>query len=442
MRQQLVSPGASELSYEIRGIVRKADQLAALGHTIYWENIGDPIQKNWKIPAWIKDIVSEMAQNDKTYGYSHSMGDPSVRQFLAEQNNNQGGAKIGAEDILFFNGLGDGISTLYQFINPVTRIIGPSPAYSTHSSGEAAHANASPLTYTLNPAKSWYPNMEDLRNQITYNPYIVGILLINPDNPTGMVYPLEILEEFVQLAKEFDLFLSSDEIYGAITYNGAQHHPLAEVIDDVPGIALKGMSKDLPWPGSRCGWMEFYNRGSDSIFDKLYQTLVNAKMLEVCSTTLPQMVIPKVYGDARFSGYRAETNERIGERSRLIASFLEDIPYLYFNTTNGAFYNTIIFKPGSINSRQKLVVEDPKAQELLDVWLREKNMPPDKRFVYYLLAAKGVCVVPISSFCSELMGFRVTLLEEDEATLVETFKRIKDAVIEFCESDSVCHLPE
>lgn len=434
MRQQLVSPGASELSYEIRGIVKKADQLQALGHTIYWENIGDPIQKNWKIPGWIKEIVSELAQDDKTYGYSHSMGDHSVREFLAHQNNQLHGARIEAEDILFFNGLGDGISTLYQFIKPTSRIIGPSPAYSTHSSGEAAHAHTSPLTYRLDPANHWYPDMDDLRSQVTYNPYIVGILLINPDNPTGMVYPREVLEEIVQLAQEFDLFLICDEIYGAITYNGAQHHALAEVIGDVPGIALKGMSKDLPWPGSRCGWMEFYNRGIDTIFDELYQTLVNAKMLEVCSTTLPQMVIPKVYGNPRFKAYRKETNLKIGERSKLIASFLKDIPYLYFNTTNGAFYNTIIFKPGVLNSRQKLIIEDSNAQSLLDSWLQENEILPDKRFVYYLLAAKGVCVVPISSFCSELMGFRVTLLEEDEPTLRETFKRIKEAVLEYCES--------
>ncbi|MCL4170012.1 UNVERIFIED_CONTAM: hypothetical protein GTU68_027649, partial [Idotea baltica] len=342
------------------------------------------------------------------------MGDKSVREFLAEQNNKQrNAAKIDSEDILFFNGLGDGISTLYQFINPTARIIGPSPAYSTHSSGEAAHANAAPITYTLNPANHWYPDMEDLRNQVRYNPNIVGILLINPDNPTGMVYPLETLREFVNLAKEFDLFLVSDEIYGAITYNGAMHHPLAEVIEDVPGIALKGMSKDLPWPGSRCGWMEFYNRNSDQTFERLYQTLVNAKMLEVCSTTLPQMAIPKVYGDARFEQYRKATNVKIGERSKLISSFLEDVPYLYFNSTQGAFYNTIIFKPGTLTHQQSLKIENTGAEALLNGWLQESNMKADKRFVYYLLAAKGVCVVPISSFCSDLLGFRVTLLEED-----------------------------
>lgn len=435
MRQHLIRPGASELSYEIRGIVKKADQLEVLGQQIYWENIGDPIQKNWQIPGWIKDIIANLAQQDKSYGYSHSMGDKAVREFLAQQNNSKaGGARISADDILFFNGLGDGISTLYQFINPTSRIIGPSPAYSTHSSGEAAHANSAPITYTLNPANHWYPDMEDLRNQVKYNPNIVGILLINPDNPTGMVYPLETLQKFVQLAKEFDLMLISDEIYGAITYNGARHYPLAEVIDDVPGIALKGMSKDLPWPGSRCGWMEFYNRGSDSTFNKLYKTLVNAKMLEVCSTTLPQMAIPQVYGDPRFEEYRLKTNIKIGERSALIASFLADIAYLYFNPTYGAFYNTIIFKPGTLTHKQSLKIKDEKAQTLLEGWLCEPNIQPDKRFVYYLLAATGVCVVPISSFCSELRGFRVTLLEEDEATLNKTFSLIRQAVIEYCES--------
>ena len=434
MRQQLVSPGASELSYEIRGIVKKADQLQALGHTIYWENIGDPIQKNWKLPDWIKDILAELVWEDKSYGYSHSMGDPEVRQFLAERNNRNGGTNIEADDILFFNGLGDGIAKLYQFIDPTSRIIGPSPAYSTHSSGEAAHANASPLVYTLNPNKNWYPDMDDLHNQINYNPYIVGILLINPDNPTGMVYPLEILKQFVELAREFDLFLISDEIYGAITYNGARHYPLAEVIEDVPGIALKGMSKDLPWPGSRCGWMEFYNRGSDRVFQRLYETLANAKMLEVCSTTLPQMAIPRIYGDERFTQYRLEANEKIGKRSQLIASLLGDIEFLYFNPTNGAFYNTIIFKPGVLKDHQSLAIEDEQAAALLETWLSEDNIKPDKRFVYYLLAAKGVCVVPISSFCSDLLGFRVTLLEENEQTLEETFRRIREAVIEYCQS--------
>ncbi|HEY9117597.1 MAG TPA: pyridoxal phosphate-dependent aminotransferase [Roseivirga sp.] len=432
MRQALVSPGASELSYEIREIVIKADQLATTGQQIYWENIGDPIQKNWQIPQWIKDIVAETVQDDKSYGYTHSMGNLSVRKFIAEQTNALKGAKIDASDVLFFNGLGDGISTFYQFIEPTARIIGPSPAYSTHSSGEAAHANSEPLTYPLDPANAWAPDIDELYNQVQYNPNIVGILIINPDNPTGMVYSKEMLKQIVSIARKFDLFILSDEIYGSITYNGAKHFALSEVIGDVPGIAMKGMSKDMPWPGSRCGWMEFYNRGSDSRFNQLYQTLVSAKMLEVCSTTLPQMVLPKIYGNPQFKQHSLETNLKIGKRSELITNILQDIPYLYFNPTFGAFYNTIIFRPGVLNMNQSLKIENSEAERLLEGWLKERNMKADKRFVYYLLAAKGVCVVPISSFCSELLGFRVTLLEEDEALLIETFTKIKEAVMEYC----------
>jgi len=434
MRQPLVSAGASELSYEIREIVKKADQLVEIGQKIYWENIGDPIQKNWQIPDWIKEIIAELVFDNKTYGYSHSMGDKAVRQFIADQNNKLPGARITADDIIFFNGLGDGISTLYQFIKPESRIIGPSPAYSTHSSGEAAHANSTPLTYPLNPARRWLPDIDALYNQVQYNPNIVGILVINPDNPTGMVYPREVLIDIVHIARQFDLFLLFDEIYGQITYNGAKHIWLSEVIEDVPGISMQGVSKDMPWPGSRCGWMEFYNRGSDTRFNKLFNTLSNAKMLEVCSTTLPQLAIPKVYSHKNYQLYRKATNEKIGRRSALIAKILKDNPYLYFNETFGAFYNTIIFKPGVINNQQSLSVSDKGAKALLDVWLNELNIKADKRFVYHLLAAKGVCVVPISSFCSDLLGFRVTLLEEDEETLLETFKRINEAVIEYCES--------
>ncbi len=434
MRQALIRPGASELSYEIREIVKKADRLSETGQHIYWENIGDPIQKNASIPDWIKQIISDLAQEDKSYGYSHSMGVKSTRNFLADKNNQLAGAQIDSNDIIFFNGLGDGISTLYQFIIPTSRIIGPSPAYSTHSSGEAAHANAAPLTYKLDPANNWLPDIEDLRNQVRYNPGIVGILIINPDNPTGMVYPRPVLEEIVGIAKEYGLFLICDEIYGAITYNGAEHIALAEVIKDVPGIALKGMSKDVPWPGSRCGWMEFYNKDKDAEFLRLCETLASAKMLEVCSTTLPQMALPKIYGNPKFEGYRKQTNEEIGKRADTINEILNDNPYLYFNPTYGAFYNTIIFKPGVLKPHQKLKVSNQEGASLLAEWLKEDDIPLDKRFVYYLLAAKGVCVVPISSFCSELLGFRVTLLEENEDRLTEIFTHIREAVVEYCES--------
>ncbi|MEM9325651.1 MAG: pyridoxal phosphate-dependent aminotransferase [Bacteroidota bacterium] len=433
MRQALLRLGADELSYEIRGIVRKAEQLQAIGKQIHWENIGDPIQKNRQLPLWIKEIIISLLQEDYTYGYSHSKGLLSTREFLVDRINRLGGAQLRAGDITFFNGLGDAIAKVYQYLLPTARVIGPSPAYSTHSSSEAAHANAHPITYQLDPENMWFPDLDDLYMKVKYNPSIVGILVINPDNPTGMVYPREILERIVAIAREFDLFLIFDEIYMNIVYNEAKTCLMAEVIGDVPGISLKGISKEIPWPGGRCGWAEYYNRGKDAEFDRLCQTLDNAKMVEVSSTTLPQRAIPRIFGDARYQEFLDENNARIGSRSQFLTDYLKDIPYIKFNLTNGAFYNTIIFEKGALKPHQSLMVDDPQARQLLDLWLAaDEDMPLDKRFVYYLLAAKHVCVVPISAFASDLLGFRITLLEEDESEREEIFSRIKEGILEYC----------
>ncbi|MEJ2005234.1 MAG: pyridoxal phosphate-dependent aminotransferase [Cyclobacteriaceae bacterium] len=430
MRNRLVYEGASQLEYEIRQIVQKAEQIKALGVPITWENIGDPIQKNNTIPEWIKEIVSGLAKEDESYGYCHSKGIYETRKFLAERNNRSGGVQITAEDILFFNGLGDAISKLYQYLPPASRIIGPSPAYSTHSSAEAAHANSAPLTYLLDPKNNWFPDLDDLYNKIKYNPNIVGILIINPDNPTGMIYPHEYLERIVEIANEFDLLLIADEIYSAITTTGAKTESLSRVAGDRPAISLKGISKELPWPGSRCGWMEFYNRQKDDQFDRFCAALENAKMVEVCSTTLPQKAIPAIFTDARYEEYIRKRNESIARRAEILNDLFGDMDEIFFSPTKGAFYNTIIFNPEYLKGSKRIKVQNPWAKTLADSWVKGA-MAPDRRFVYYLLAATGICVVPLSSFQSDLSGFRVTLLEQDEETFVQTFRTIKKAILEF-----------
>ncbi len=433
MRQHLLREGASELSYEIRGIVKKAEQLELLGETIYWENIGDPIQKHAKIPNWMKEIIKDLVSIDETYGYSHSKGLLATREYLANKTNRKGGAQIKPEDITFFNGLGDAIQKIYQYLRPTARVIGPSPAYSTHSSAEAGHANHHPITYQLDPNNNWYPDLEDLRNKVKYNPHIVGIMVINPDNPTGMVYPRSILEGIVDIARDYNLFLVFDEIYTNLIYNGAESVTLAEIIGDLPGISLKGISKEFPWPGARCGWAEYYNRTSDPEFEALCETIDNAKMIEVSSTRLPQRSIPLVMEHPEYGNFIQETNRKIGVKSRFMEQELGDIPYIQFNRTNGAFYNTIIFKEGALKPAQKIKINRPEIQKLLDQWT-DREMPLDQHFVYNLLAAMNVCVVPISSFASDLLGFRITLLEEDREIMQETFRRIREGIVEYCES--------
>ena len=156
-------------------------------------------------------------------------------------------------------------------------------------------------------------------------------------------------------------------------------------------------------------------------------------MIEVCSTTLPQLTIPKVLGDPRFMEHRQALNEKIGRRSAIINEILGDIPELYFNPTYGAFYNTIIFREGALNDRQFLPIENPEIKAKVEEWCKNTTNL-DYRFVYYLLGAKGICVVPSTSFCTDLKGFRVTLLEEDEEELRHVFTEIHDAIVAYLAS--------
>lgn len=432
MRQPIVQVGATELVYEIREIVKKAHIIQSLGVEIIWENIGDPVQKGVLIPEWIKKIVSDLSMQDMSYAYSSSKGLIETRKFLAERANQKNKTKITAEDILFFNGMGDAISHVYGRLKPESRVIGPSPAYSTHSSSEGAHAGVKPITYKLDPYNQWLPDIEDLRNKVKYNNYISGILVINPDNPTGMVYSPEVMQEIVNIAKEFDLFLICDEIYTNIVYNQKTATTLGEVIGDVCGISMKGISKELPWPGSRCGWLEFYNTDKDPEFAKFAIALEHAKMIEVSSTTLPQLAIPLVLSDARFEPHRKALNKEIEIRANYIYQELSTIKGIIANPTYGAFYTSIIFENGVLKQGQSLTINNQKVREVVDRFSQDAS--DDFKFVYELLGSTGICVVPISSFCADLMGFRITLLEQDFNKFKEIVNTIKLAILQYINS--------
>jgi len=154
-------------------------------------------------------------------------------------------------------------------------------------------------------------------------------------------------------------------------------------------------------------------------------------------TKIPQLAIPLIMRHPAYFKYRQDANAQIGKRSDWMREILGDIPGIKFNPTQGAFYNTIVFEEGVLNEEQFLTIADEKLQGLLYSWLEEKNMPMDKRFVYNLLAAEQICVVPISSFCSDLRGFRVTLLEENEEVFKSTFRRLGKAIGRYLNSVEV-----
>jgi aspartate/methionine/tyrosine aminotransferase len=253
-----------------------------------------------------------------------------------------------------------------------------------------------------------------MRRQVEQNPGVAAIMLINPDNPTGMVYPKETLEKIVALAREFDLFIIADEVYNNIVYNGQSTVPISDVIGDVPAMALKGISKEFPWPGSRCGWIEVYNSGTDKAFDRYINAILTLKMNEVCSTTLPQKCLPAIMQHPQYPHYLEERTRRYERMSNITCDFLKDVPGLLVNRTNGAFYMSVAFADGLLTNRQSLPIDNAEVRDLVEQLVSAPNVSPDKRFVYYTLAATGICIVPLSSFNTSLQGFRVTLLERDE----------------------------
>ncbi|MDX2494729.1 MAG: pyridoxal phosphate-dependent aminotransferase [Desulfuromusa sp.] len=435
MRNNIVHIGAGELTYEIRAIVKIAEELNRLGLKTNMENIGDPIAKGEKIPLWMKEIVSGLTMQDCSYGYCATKGLLETRQFLADLTNQRAKSQITAEDIIFFNGLGDAIQKVYGLLKREARVIGPSPTYSTHSSAEGAHAGQKPVTYRLDPDNHWYPDMDDLRQSVKYNPAISAVLIINPDNPTGAVYPERILQEIIAICKEYDLFLICDEIYHNLCYNGTTTKPISDLIGDLPAIAMKGISKEVPWPGSRCGWIEVYNADKDEMFKCYVDSILNSKMVEVCSTTLPQKAIPHILGHPEYPKYLEQRRNRYELYSNIAYNLLTEVPGLKVNRTNGAFYMSVVFERDKLNNKQSLPIENPKIRELVEMHVGLPDTQTDKRFVYYLLASTGICVVPISSFCTDERGFRITLLEQDEKEFTQIFITIANAITTYLKSE-------
>lgn len=434
MRTNIVHIGATELSYEIRGIVSFAEKIQKISNKpIIWENIGDPVQKGTKIPRWMKEIIQNALQDDLVFAYSPTKGLKKTREFLAEKVNQEGYIQIDPEDIIFFNGLGDAVSKIYGFLRREARVIGPSPAYPTHSSAEAAHSGYPPITYRLDPDRNWMPDLEELYNKVKYNESIVGIMIINPDNPTGAVFPEEVLLEIVEIAKKFNLFIIADEIYINMTYNGKGAVPISRIIDKVPAISLKGISKEFPWPGARCGWIEIYNHHRKPMFEKYIKSILNAKMLEVSSTTLPQYVIPEIMTHPEYPAWIEERNQFYKKRSEMLYKIFSKVPYITFNPPKGAFYATIVFQE-PLQREMKLPIQNKDVENFMQEILSNPNLSMDQRFVYYLLASKNICVVPLSSFVTPLQGFRCTLLEQDDEKFIETYETIANSIIEYYES--------
>jgi aspartate/methionine/tyrosine aminotransferase len=381
----------------------------------------------------MRAVLTDLLREDAAFGYSPTKGMAATREFLADRVNSRKRVQITPEDIIFFNGLGDAIARAYSAIRLEVRIIMPEPTYSTHLLAEVHHASFPPNTYRMNPYCDWTPDINELERKVKSHKAIVGILVINPDNPTGYVYPEETLVRIVDIARRYDLFLIFDETYHNIIYNGKKTVPLSDIIGDVPGISMKGISKEFPWPGSRCGWMEIYNADKDATFARYIDAILTQKMSEVCSTTLPQMAIPRIMSHPQYQPYLKERLCHYEKLSNIAYGILKDLPYVMVNRTCGAFYMTVVFNEAVLNSRQKLAIRQDDVRSYIEGLVAEP-IEFDKRFVYYLLGATGICVIPLTSFFTDLPGFRMTLLDRDEAKFEHVVRTLAEKIVAYVES--------
>lgn len=441
MRNEMHLDAVKFMQYGIREIVDTAQQIRERdpNWAMIPENIGDPIPKSWPVPPFVKDLIKEVVddESNRVFGYSHSRGLPATRKWVTEYAKRfSPSSKLDYEYVLFTSGLGAAISALYHMVKKGARILQPTPAYPTHVSLEAYCQQAPGIQYKADPDNDWQPDLADMEAKIVAHPEITGILIINPNNPTGAVYSAETLEKIVQLAEKYNLMIIADEVYFRMVYNGHEHIHITEIAHDrVPLIVMRGLSKDVPWPGGRCGWLEFHNTHLNKDY-KLYCESVKKRILmEVCSVTMPQMIAPKIYDHPDYEAWIANYNRELEANGNRIAEILGASPYLKVNRTNGAFYMMPLFKEGMLNEKQTLPIENDEVREYIENEVSQPDFPLDKRFCYYVLAATGICIVPASGFFSPHPGFRLTTLDRDPVRAKNTYETLSRVVKEYVESN-------
>jgi len=424
MRKNLLHYWYKELSYEIREIVEIANKVESYWIELSLENIWDPIAKWEKFPSWIKDIINKSMDDDTIFWYCPSKGLDSTREYLASKN-----PVLKKDDIIFFNWLWEAINKVYGYLAMTSKVLWPNPAYPTHSSAEATNSWSEHLTYNLDPYNWWNPDLEEIENKVKYNPNITAILVINPDNPTWATFKKEILEGIIDIARRYDMFVIFDEIYEKLIYDEHNKVLLSDIIWDVPWISMKWMSKDIPWPGWRCGWIEVYNKDKDPIFSKYIDSIYASKMLEVCSTTMPQYVLPLIYEHHEFKDYIRNRIKKYIDRANIIEEILWDIDFIKYVKPSWAFYASIVFDNSKINTQKNITLKEKE----LDNYIKNSSFWKrfDKFFCYHLLWKTWICVVPLSWFNSTYDGFRITLLEENREKFIKNIKEIRNFILEF-----------
>ena len=333
MREFGKSTKLDHVCYDIRGpVLDEADRMIEEGQTILKLNIGNPAPFGFRAPD---EVVKDMMANlTETQGYSDSRGLFSARKAIMQYCQIKKIPNVGMKDIYLGNGVSEMIMmSMNALLDNGDEVLVPAPDYPlwtgaiTLSGGKAVH-------YLCDEQSDWNPDIEDMRSKITDK--TKGIVIINPNNPTGAVYPKEILEQIVELAREFDLIIFSDEIYDRLVMDGVEHVSIASLCPDRFCVTMNGLSKSHRIAGYRVGWMCL--SGDKSHVKGYLEGIHMLSNMRLCSNVPAQSIVQTALGGYQSSQELLIPGGRIYEQREFIYNALNSIPGVSAVKPKAAFY--------------------------------------------------------------------------------------------------------
>ncbi len=401
MRNYDKSRKLENVCYDIRGpVMDEAKRMEAQGMQVLKLNIGNPAPHRLFAPD---EIIVDMIYNLRdTQGYSDSKGLFNARKAIMQYCQLKKIPNVGMNDIYTGNGASEMITmSLQGLLDYGDEILVPAPDYPLWTASVNL-AGGTAVHYICDEQSDWYPDIDDIRSKVTDR--TKGIVVINPNNPTGALYPKEVLEQIVQVAREHDLIIFADEIYDRLVMDGEEHVAIGSLAPDLLCVNINGLSKSHRVAGFRCGWMCL--SGDKSRAKGYIEGLNLLSNMRLCSNVPGQSIIQTALGGYQSAAELLVPGGRIYEQREYIYKALNDIPGISVVKPKAAFY---IF---------------PK----MDV--KKFNILDDEKFALDLLKEKKILVTHGGGFHWEQPDhFRIVFLPE-----VEVLKTAMKGIGEFFEN--------
>ena len=382
MRTFNKSTKLDHVCYDIRGpVLDEANRMEENGETILKLNIGNPAPFGFRAPD---EVVKDMMMNlTSTQGYSDSRGLFSARKAIMQYCQIKGIPNVGMNDIYTGNGVSEMITMSMQaLLNNGDEILVPAPDYPLWTASVSL-GGGTPIHYMCDEQADWNPDIDDIKKKITDR--TKGIVIINPNNPTGAVYSREILEEIVQVAREHQLIIFADEIYDRLVMDGVEHISIASLCPDLFCVTMNGLSKSHRIAGYRVGWMCL---SGDKSYVKGYLEGINMlSNMRLCPNVPAQSVVQTALGGYQSSQELLIPGGRVYEQREFIYKALNSIPGVSAVKPKAAFYifPKLDVERFNITDDEQFAFDFLREQKVLVTHGKAFNWPdPDHFRVVYL----------------------------------------------------------